>query len=177
MTDVAIIYGGVKAESRLNVLTDYAIDHLESTQQSYSVIPVFELPSEDLITANSKRAEIANALKTVQEARAVIVLTPVFKSAYSGVLKTFLDLLPMKSLENKVVLPIMIGGSFGHLLAIDYSLKPVLTALGASWIQKGSYVLDAHVAEGRIIEQQAEARMHTELEHFINAMIVQQQTS
>lgn len=24
MTDVAIIYGGVKAESRLNVLTDYA---------------------------------------------------------------------------------------------------------------------------------------------------------
>ncbi|MCH1932822.1 NAD(P)H-dependent oxidoreductase, partial [Shewanella sp. A25] len=69
--------------------------------------------------------------KKVEEADAVIVASQVYKASFTGILKTYLDLLPQKGLENKIVLPLMLGGTISHLLAIDYSLKPVLASLGA----------------------------------------------
>ncbi|MNI70021.1 FMN reductase (NADPH) [compost metagenome] len=39
-------------------------------------------------------------------------------------------------------LPLVIGGSIAHLLAIDYALKPVLTALGGRHILGGVYAVD-----------------------------------
>ena len=62
----------------------------------------------------------------------MVVSTPVYKAAYSGVLKVFLDLLPQFGLAGKVVLPLVTGGTASHVLAIDYALRPVLLALGAS---------------------------------------------
>ncbi|MDQ0896682.1 NAD(P)H-dependent oxidoreductase [Paenibacillus sp. V4I7] len=62
------------------------------------------------------------------------------EASYTGVLKAFLDLLPQKGLECKVVLPLAVGGTISHLLAIDYALKPVLSALGARNILQGVYV-------------------------------------
>jgi FMN reductase len=59
-------------------------------------------------------------------ASGVIIVSPVYKAAYSGALKTLLDLLPQDILKDKPVFPLMVGGSGAHLLAIDYSLKPLL---------------------------------------------------
>jgi FMN reductase len=76
----------------------------------------------------------------------VVVASPVYQASYTGVLKTFLDLVPQKGLAGKVVLPLFIGGSLAHLLTIDYALKPVLSALGARYILGGVYTVDAQVA-------------------------------
>lgn len=66
--------------------------------------------------------------------------------AYSGVLKVFLDLLPADALCGKTVLPLATGGSPAHLLALDYALKPVLSALGARDILGGVFAADAQLA-------------------------------
>jgi FMN reductase len=81
----------------------------------------------------------------VQRARALVIATPVYKAAYSGVLKVFLDLLPQTALKNKVVLPIATGGSPHHMLALDYALRPVLQSLAARHILPGVYATDAQV--------------------------------
>ena len=81
---------------------------------------------------------IRDALAVVEAADAVIVATPVYKASYSGVLKLFLDLIPQEGLRGKLTLPLVIGGSIAHLLAIDYALKPVLAALGGRHILGGS---------------------------------------
>jgi FMN reductase len=70
------------------------------------------------------------------------VATPIYKAAYTGLLKAFLDLLPQGAFANKVVLPIATGGTIAHLLAIDYALKPVLSELKARHILGGIYVID-----------------------------------
>jgi FMN reductase len=49
----------------------------------------------------------------------------VYKAAYSGLLKTLLDLLPQCALAGKVVLPVVTCGSPAHVLAIDYALRPL----------------------------------------------------
>ncbi len=61
----------------------------------------------------------------------MIIATPLYKASYSGLLKSFLDLLPQAALARKPVLPFATGGSLAHLLALDYALKPVLASLGA----------------------------------------------
>jgi FMN reductase len=69
----------------------------------------------------------------------------VYKAAYSGVLKVFLDLLPQTALKGKTVLPLATGGSPHHMLALDYALRPVLQSLGAKHILPGIYATDSQV--------------------------------
>ncbi|KAB7665911.1 NADPH-dependent FMN reductase [Bacillus sp. B1-b2] len=145
MGKVMLIVGAPNNKSRLNGLVDYTIQQLEKDHVSFEIIRVYELPAEDLIHANFLSEIIKDTTKKVQEADGVILYSPVFKATYSGVLKTFLDLLPQKGLENKVVWPLMIGGSFGHLLAIDFGLKPLVSALGADHIIKGVYAVDQEI--------------------------------
>jgi FMN reductase len=84
-------------------------------------------------------------VSAVTEADGIVVASPVFKAAYSGLLKLLLDLLPQFALAGKVVLPVVTGGSPTHVLAIDYALRPVLSSLGSDHIVPGWFVLDQHI--------------------------------
>lgn len=145
MGKVAIIYGGNSRQSRLKALQEKSETYFKEQGHEVSSIYVHELPAEDLITANFASEKIKESNQKVEDASLVVVITPVYKAAYSGILKTYLDLLPQKGLEGKTLLPLVLGGSFGHLLAIDYALKPVLSSLGATNILSGAYVLDSHI--------------------------------
>lgn len=105
-----------------------------------------ELPAEALLLAQWGHPAIVKALAQVEQARAIVVATPVYKAAYSGVLKVFLDLLPQTALAGKTVLPLATGGSPHHMLALDYALRPVLQSLSARHILTGVYATDAQIA-------------------------------
>lgn len=96
-----------------------------------------------LLLADSAHPSIAAAVAQVERARGVIVATPIYKAAYSGLLKLFIDLLPQTALRGKSVLPLATGGSPHHMLALDYALRPVLHAVGADDILPGVYGIDA----------------------------------
>ena len=102
-------------------------------------LQVRQLPAEALLQADTGDAVLREALALVAEADAVVVGTPVYKASFSGVLKTFLDLLPQDGLAGKLVLPVATGGSQSHMLALDYALRPVLAALGARHILPSIY--------------------------------------
>lgn len=146
MPKIVILSGSVNRGSRLNGLIGYSREKLEQAGHEVNVIDIAELPPEDLIRANWNSPAVKEALALVEDADGVIAASPVYKAAYSGVLKTFLDLIPQKGLERKVLLPLFIGGTISHLLSIDYSLKPVLSALGATNILSGVYAVDQSVA-------------------------------
>lgn len=54
-------------------------------------------------------------------------------------------MLPQYALRGKTVLPLATGGSTAHVLAVDYALRPVLSAMGAGHITQGWFVLDRHI--------------------------------
>ena len=104
--------------------------------------------------------------RQVAAARLVIVATPIYKAAYSGLLKTFLDLLPQDVLRGKTVLPLATGGSAAHLLALDYALRPVLAALRARHQLDAVYACDAQLArtaEGYAVPGELAARIERAL--------------
>jgi FMN reductase len=132
----------VSRSGSLLQLAHSRLQHLATSQRSISLR---ELPAEALVHAQFDHPSIRQALHTVEGADVVLIATPIYKAAYSGLLKTFLDLLPPDALRGKTVLPLATGGSIAHLLAIDYALKPVLCALGARDILDSVYAADAQI--------------------------------
>ena len=126
----------------MNAFIDYSNVYLCKAGFDVKTIYVAELSAEDLVKANFSSAAIQEKLQWVESARAVILVSPVYKAAYTGGLKLFLDLLPQKGLDKKIVLPLFIGGSMAHLLAIDYALKPVVSALAGRHVLGGVYGVD-----------------------------------
>lgn len=146
MAKVAIINGSPTPGSRLAGVISLAEELLVQEGMEVRRLNVADLPAEDLIRAKFESEAIVKANAMVAEADAVIIASPVYQASYTGVLKTFLDLIPQKGLAGKVVLPLFIGGSLAHLLSMDYALKPVLSALGARYILSGVYTVDSQVA-------------------------------
>ncbi|MGH8016797.1 MAG: NADPH-dependent FMN reductase [Opitutaceae bacterium] len=142
MSDIVLISGSPSASSRTTAIVDYARRHFGARQIEAAVIHVREFPAEDLIHARYDSVVFDEAKALVANATGVVVGTPIYKAAYTGTVKTFLDILPQGALRGKIVLPIACGGSPAHLLAIDYALKPVLSTLGATDLLQGVYVVD-----------------------------------
>lgn len=173
MSAVTIISGSPTEHTRLNGVLQEVLNYFHQSGYTPELINVRNLPPEDLIYANFNSEEINRANKKVEESNIVVILTPIYKASFSGVLKTYLDLLPQNGLEGKTVLPITVGGTFGHLLAIDYSLKPVLSALGVNHFLKGVFIQDSQIkklennqyeldeqAKHRLVTSLSEIRLH-----------------
>ena len=145
MASILILTGSPSAVSRTSALARHVGDEPSLQGHHISVCHLRELPARALLSADTADPEIAAAVRAVLAADALIVATPIYKASYSGLLKVFLDLLPQSALQGKVVLPLATGGTVAHLLAMDYSLRPVLVSLGARHITTGRFVLDTHI--------------------------------
>jgi FMN reductase len=142
---IVIISGSPSKQSRLSGLTLYSESKLEQLGVPSCTIHVADLPAEALILAKFDDPAVKQAIEFVEKAEIVILASPVYKASYSGILKTFLDLLPQNGFQHKVVAPIFIGGTIAHMLAIDFTLKPVISALYGQNILQGIYAVDQWV--------------------------------
>ncbi|MDR7318042.1 NADPH-dependent FMN reductase [Brevibacillus nitrificans] len=163
MAKIVVISGSPYKGSRLDTVLAQADRLLQEAGHQAEWIHVRDLPADDLLHVRFDSPAIVQANEKVAQADAVVIATPIYKAAYSGALKVFLDLLPQKGLENKLVLPVAIGGTIAHLLAIDYALKPVISALGARHVLAGAFILDALVKKGEDgtgeLQEEAAARL------------------
>lgn len=144
---VLLIAGSPSEHSRSStLLTEVARrlhDQVDDRRLRVNRLQIRDLSPQALLLADWGHPSVVRAIEQVANARALVVATPVYKAAYSGVLKVFLDLLPQTALKGKVVLPIATGGSPHHMLALDYALRPVLQSLGARHILPGVYASDS----------------------------------
>ena len=171
---ITSISGSPSERSRSAWLTQFALTRLEGVARRTEHIAVRELPATALLHADAQEPAIAQAVNAVAAAQLVIVGTPIYKAAYAGLLKVFLDLLPPDALRGKTVLPLATGGSPAHLLALDYALKPVLSALGARHVLDGVFATDAqlqrHEAGGYVPEPELLVRLDRALEPLLPAL-------
>lgn len=173
MSDIVTIAGSPSYPSRSSAVLDLIRNHFEARQITTEAILVRDLPAEALLLARTDDLAIQRAIQTIDEARVVVVATPVYKAAYTGLLKAFLDLLPQHALADKVVFPIATGGSAAHLLAIDYALKPVLSALGAQHVLNGLYIQDAQLqyTDGLQLDPAIEQRLYKTIEVLTSHLV------
>ncbi|MBC7290745.1 MAG: NADPH-dependent FMN reductase [Actinotalea sp.] len=145
MASVLVLTASPSITSRTSALAHHVADELVLSGHDVRVVDLRDLPAAALLAADTSAPQVLDAVQALLASDGVIVATPIYKASYSGLLKVFLDLLPQRALEGKVVLPLATGGTVAHLLAIDYSLRPVLVSLGAAHITTGRFVLDQHI--------------------------------
>ncbi|CRM07513.1 NAD(P)H-dependent FMN reductase [Pseudomonas sp. FH4] len=172
---VVTLGGSPSQRSRSGVLLDHSRRWLQ--QQGVEVVSyqIRDFPAEDLLYARFDSPKVLDLLAQVANADGLLIATPVYKASFSGALKTILDLLPERALAHKVVLPMATGGSIAHMLAVDYALKPVLSALKAQELLHGIFAEDSQIAYGEGSAQAQlvpilEQRLSEALEQFYSAM-------
>jgi FMN reductase len=86
---------------------------------------------------------VGDLVEQVAGSLVLVVASPTYKATYTGLLKAFLDRFPHQGLGGVTAVPLMLGGSPAHTLAIEHGLRPLLVELGASVPTGGLYVLDS----------------------------------
>lgn len=82
---------------------------------------------------------LEEALEKVTEADGLIAVTPVFSASYSGLFKSFFDVLDQEALTGKPVVIAATGGSPRHSLVLDHALRPLFSYLRAVAVPTGVY--------------------------------------
>jgi FMN reductase len=142
---VLAVSGSPSSKSRTALVAQHVLGLLRSENLETRFLSVRDLPAEALLRGNTSEPEIAEALAAVEQASGIVFATPIFKAAYSGLLKCMLDILPQFALAGKAILPIATGGSVAHVLALDYGLRPVLQSMGARHIVQSHFLPEKEV--------------------------------
>jgi FMN reductase len=106
--------------------TPYRIDELVDLVTFASAIFQGQAASEE------DREALDSAIELASSASVLVLATPVYKGSYTGLLKSFLDVLPPQALAGSVVVPVTVSAAPSHKLLADLHLRPVLAELGAS---------------------------------------------
>lgn len=142
------VSGSPSRTSKSAQLVSHAARRLTGAGVPATVVDLAALPADDLL-GRTKTDAIAGALAAVQRADVLVVGTPVYRASYSGLLKVFFDLLPQDALARTVAVVVATGGGPGHLLVLDYALRPLLQSVGALVVATGVYGTDGQFgAEG-----------------------------
>ncbi|GAA2403615.1 FMN reductase [Streptomyces glaucosporus] len=75
---------------------------------------------------------LGEAIEAVTEADGLIAVTPIFTASYSGLFKSFFDVIDNTALRGKPVLIAATGGTPRHSLALEHALRPMFAYLRAA---------------------------------------------
>ena len=102
----------------------------------------------DHLTGGFANAELQAAIDTVVGADAVIAVTPVFSASYSGLFKTFFDVLDKDALIGRPMLLAATAGTARHSLAIEFAMRPLFAYLRAVPVPTGVFAASEDWAGG-----------------------------
>ena len=83
--------------------------------------------------------KLQGVLDALAEADGLIAVTPIFTTSYSGLFKSFVDVIDNQSLSDLPVLIAATGGTERHSLALDYAMRPLFSYLHAVVVPTAVY--------------------------------------
>ncbi|CAO3428593.1 NAD(P)H-dependent oxidoreductase [Azospirillum endophyticum] len=134
------------------------------------VIDIAALGSLAVHSRDAAGGELEDALRAVEEADLIVAATPVYKGSYSGLFKHFVDLLDYRSLVGTPVALLATGGSERHALVIEHQLRPLFAVFQAQVLGTGLFLTGKDMADGRITDPAAEARLDRLVDEAVEAL-------
>lgn len=147
MTRLTVISGGLREPSSTRMLAD-RIAHAVRTELSAGGrevdVSVVELRHHgraimDAMLTGFATPDLEGAFATVADADGLIAVTPAFNASFSGLFKSFFDVLPEESLSEMPVLIAATGGTERHSLVLEHALRPMFSYLHAVVSPTGVY--------------------------------------
>jgi FMN reductase len=148
--DIRVILGSTTPPGRMHRAIDGAIERAAERGTSADLI---DLGTLDLGFANGTPPadlddDTAAAIAAIENAKAVIFATPIYRGSLSGSLKNLIDLTPVPALQAKVVGIVAMGASDHHFLGAERHLRDVLTFFGAVVMPVAVYLNGTDFTDG-----------------------------
>jgi FMN reductase len=97
-------------------------------------------------------------LDAIEAADGLVVGSPVYKGAYTGLFKHLFDLVDPGALAGKPVAIVATGGGARHALVVEHAFRPLFGFFGALQIPTAVYASDADFQAGVLAEAGVQAR-------------------
>ncbi|AVH57817.1 MULTISPECIES: CE1759 family FMN reductase [Streptomyces] len=136
---LTIITGGLREPSSTRLLADRLLTAVtseleeagETVEPSFVELRPLGHPIMNAMLTGFTGEELETAFKTVADADGLIVVTPAFNASFSGLFKSFFDVLPERILWDMPVLIGATGGTERHTLVLEHALRPMFSYLHA----------------------------------------------
>lgn len=137
---IVVVTAGLSQPSSTRLLADQLADATRSAVggrgESVDVefVELRELAVEmaqTMVSGNRPTPGLEAVKRQVAGAEGLIVVTPVFSASYSGLFKTFIDLLDKDSLTGTPVLVAATAGTARHSLVLEHAMRPLFAYLRA----------------------------------------------
>jgi FMN reductase len=176
------IVGTASATGRTRVLIEAVLGGAAELSADTEVIVLGEhaIPVADGTRAEDQPTDARSVLEAVDRAQVVAIGTPIYRASFSGILKSFLDLVPRgawdgaaQPLRAKPVVVAATGATAHHFLALDQLVAMLATFFAAFVIPPGIYAAhDDFDRTGRLDESlvrqaQAAGRGMVEMHHAL----------
>lgn len=150
---VVAVSGGLQRSSKSTVLAQHLLSGIgKALPCQVQLITIGELASQ--FAGASLRTQlplaVEQAVAAVEQADMLVVSTPVFRGAYTGLFKHFFDHIHQDALIDKPILLAATGGSQRHALMIDHQLRPLFSFFQARTLPLGVYATDSDFEQGQL---------------------------
>ncbi|MER7183603.1 FMN reductase [Streptomyces hyaluromycini] len=144
---LAVVSAGLSVPSSTRLLADRLTESVRTQltdagrQVEIHVVELRDLAADiagNLVTGFPSPA-LAEAIETVTSADGLIAVTPVFSASYSGLFKSFFDVIDNDALTGQTVLAAATGGTARHSLALEHALRPLFAYLRAVVVPTAVY--------------------------------------
>ncbi|GAA4776289.1 FMN reductase [Actinomycetospora chlora] len=144
---LAVVSAGLSVPSSTRLLADRLADAAVDALRARDVdvrTEVVELRDHardlaDHLVTGFPNASLRPVLDTVAGADGLVAVTPIFSASYSGLFKTFVDVLDRDALDGTPVLLGATAGTARHQLALDHALRPLFAYLHATVVPTGVF--------------------------------------
>src|SRR3954463_13830543 len=136
---IAVVSGGLSNPSSSRLLADRltaaTVEALRARGDD-ATVEVVELRehardlADNLVTGFANQS-LRDAVDPVTGADGVIAVAPIFSASYSGLFKTFTDVIDKDALTGKPVLIAATAGTARHSLALEHAMRPLFAYLRA----------------------------------------------
>ena len=99
-----------------------------------------------------------DVLAAIEAADGLVVGSPVYKGAYTGLFKHLFDLVDPGALAGKPLAIVATGGGARHALVVEHAFRPLFGFFGALQIPTAVYASDADFTDGALTEAGVRAR-------------------
>jgi FMN reductase len=110
------------------VTADLAANGVEVQVDVVELRPLAHDLADNLLTGFPDPT-LAAAVDTVVGADSLVAVSPIFRGSYSGLFKTFFDVLEPEAMEGKPVLLGATAGTARHSLALEHAMRPLFSYL------------------------------------------------
>ncbi|SDR24391.1 FMN reductase [Thermostaphylospora chromogena] len=133
---IAAVSGGLNRPSSTRLLADRLTEAVrrefaDEREVEVAVVELRELAvdiAHNLVTG-FPGPKLRAALDTVTGADALVAVTPIFAASYSGLFKSFFDVVEPGALTGMPVLIAATGGTRRHSLALEHAMRPLFAHL------------------------------------------------